>query len=273
MNNAREDTYKIGIVCCEDLPKWGEEEGFFKLLENWFNQTGLSLNKTADHTSWPKIEWIPIFPISRDLPDEEELKDYDGFIMSGSHYSVNDDEVWIAKFQEWVKKIKTFQENNLDPPRIIAFCFSHQLVSKALGGKVGRNPSQKFTWKAEEVKINEKSKGHLFFKNNDHNGKPFFKLLQSHGESVLSLPNEAKTLASSSTCEHEIVSIGDHIITMQSHPEMPVPPMIDLILPSLKSKGLISDDDAESGMRSFEGDLDGDLMMRMIISFLTKCNV
>eukprot|EP00794_Sanderia_malayensis_P007891 gene7891-8745_t len=277
MKNVLKSSYKIGLVGCEDLPKWGREEGFFKLLKDIFAvdslfANGLGLSKqVVEEKILPNIEWVPVHAISGELPDESELHSYDGFIMSGSHYSVNDDnQQWIIRLQDWIRKVKHFQDNNIDPPRIIAICFSHQLVNKALGGSVGPNPSTKFVWKLEDVDVNNSVEKHTFFLHPTLGGKSNFKLLQSHGECVLSVPEEGKTLASSPTSEHEIVAIGEHIITMQAHPEMLVEQMTGLILPSLKSKQLISEEEANLGIKSFQNETDGNHMLSMIMSFIAK---
>ncbi len=261
---------KIGVISCEDLQKWGGQEGSAKLFVQFMKIKGLGEGPSEQWPSLPEVEYVPIKAITGELPSETELKDYSGFLMSGSHYSVNDDLPWIKRLEEWVKSVKKFQENNVDPPRIVGLCFSHQLISKAFGGVIGATPSKEFVWKAEDIEVKKEADKHSFFNHPVYDGGQSFKLFQSHGEAVLSLPEEGKNLGSSPTCEHEIISINDHIVTMQSHPEIPAKMMIEKILPSLKAKGLITDEKAEESMKTFETGVTDDLVMNMIKNFLFR---
>ena len=254
------------MIGCEDLPKWGGEKDFCKLLIDLFEaRTGLSSGKSLE------VQWIPISAISGTLPDEEELKNYDGFVMSGSHYSVEDNEPWMLRLQEWVRKVKNYQDNNNDKvPKIVAVCFSHQLVNKAFGGTVGQNPQREFVWNAENIQLTAEARKHEFFNNNIETLKDDFNLFESHGECVLAIPPGAVKLASSHSCEYEIVGIGNNIITMQNHPEITAELMTERILPSLKAKGLISDETADKSIASFKNGIDDELFISMIKLFFAQ---
>ena len=57
--------------------------------------------------------------------------------------------------------------------------------------------------------------------------KPYFpeqemRLLYSHHDQVLTLPNEAKLCATSDFCRNESFRIGHQVITFQGHPEFTV---------------------------------------------------
>ena len=49
------------------------------------------------------LKLLPIDAVNGSLPTESELKDYDGFIMTGSNYSVNDDFPWIERAIEFIR--------------------------------------------------------------------------------------------------------------------------------------------------------------------------
>eukprot|EP00112_Aurelia_sp_Birch-Aquarium-sp1_P013725 Seg2926.3 transcript_id=Seg2926.3/GoldUCD/mRNA.D3Y31 product="Gamma-glutamyl peptidase 3" protein_id=Seg2926.3/GoldUCD/D3Y31 len=267
---------RIGMVACEDLAKWGGRD-VAKVAIKLFTERGLGQQQQDGHSnsdgpnSDTQIDFVPLNAVFENLPDQNELKQFDGFVLTGSHYSVNDKEEWIAKYEEWVRKLKYYQDNNSNPPRVVAVCFSHQLVNKALGGKVGKNPNGNFVWNAESVKLTEDAANHPFFKHlkDDADGKSF-KLYESHGDGVLELPPGAKNLGSSESCEHEIVSIGDDMITIQSHPEFGEEEMVDKILPAIRKSNLITEEYSEQSIESFKSGLDGEAFMKIIKNYFSK---
>lgn len=268
---------RIGMIGCEDLPKWNGKESN-KLTARAFEDAGLgcSQRRTADeetgseHSS-PLIEWNYFDATSEDLPKHENLNDYDGFVLTGSHYSVNDKLKWISKLEDWVREIKAFQENNQSAPRVLAVCFSHQLACKAFGGVVGENPHGKFVWNRERIRLVQGAKDHPFFKH-EHGciHDLSYSLYESHGDCILELPAGGKCLGVSKTCDYEIVSFGDDFITMQSHPEFSEIEMVDKILPALKKANLLSEMEAGKEMEAFKSKTDGEFIMNLIEKFFLK---
>jgi GMP synthase-like glutamine amidotransferase len=81
--------------------------------------------------------------------------------------------------------------------------------------------------------------------------KPF-RILQSHGECVDELPANAKNVASSESCKHEIVLYSGNIIGAQSHADFSVEDLSDTILPSLLEKKVITQGEFDHAHESFK---------------------
>lgn len=112
------------MLDCEDAPKWhGYSESCWKTV----------LQSPGD--SWE------IFNLPKDgvFPDPDTLDSkYDVMVISGSHYSAYEDIPWINKLVEMLPKYAASKT------RIIGCCFGHQILGRALGGAVGKNPSGRF---------------------------------------------------------------------------------------------------------------------------------
>ena len=62
------------------------------------------------------------------------LEDVDGILLTGSKHNSFDDEPWILKLVDFVKKVL-----EQDRGRLVGICFGHQITARALGAKVGRS--------------------------------------------------------------------------------------------------------------------------------------
>ena len=276
----------LGMIGCEDLPKWNGKD-CSKVAARIFEERGLGRPKgkspgvtdlSSDDTlsaesglSSPYIEWDCFDATSEELPKYENLRNYDGFILTGSHYSVNDNLKWISKLEEWIREVKRFQENNDHSPRVVATCFSHQLVCKAFGGLVGKNPQGKFVWNRESIMLTKNARNHPFFNSQYENTEDVcYSLYESHGDSILELPAEAKCLGESESCKYEILSYGDDMITIQSHPEFSEHEMVNLILPALRKSDVISESEAQKEMELFSTKPDGKAIMKLIEKYFLR---
>ncbi|MEH6686495.1 MAG: type 1 glutamine amidotransferase [Halopseudomonas sabulinigri] len=136
------------------------------------------------------------------------IDNYDGFVVSGSEYSVNEDR---DRFSGLFQFIRTAYDQRKP---IVGICFGCQALAVALGGVVGLNPSQQFRFGVDEIRFL-----------NDVNGKigvteTNVKLVESHGECVLECPPGAVLLGNSESTEVEVFSFGSHVIGFQGHPEL-----------------------------------------------------
>jgi GMP synthase-like glutamine amidotransferase len=140
---------------------------------------------------------------------------YDGIVITGSRFNVRDSLPWYDTLCQFI-----LDAANNGIPRIYGGCFGCQIIAKALGGNVDCNPSKRFVLKAEAIYPIEP-----YFSENlrcdDTDKKPFYRLIESHGDCVVTLPENAVRLASSETCQNEMYLAGKHknILAAQSHPE------------------------------------------------------
>jgi GMP synthase-like glutamine amidotransferase len=141
---------------------------------------------------------------------------YEGVIITGSHHSVNDETQDYWSFD----LIRLVQYSAMHgKPKIFGGCYGAQIIAKALGGEVAKNPTMKFLLQPEFVQLNSHAILNFF---------PFIKLtyslIESHGEYISKLPSNAILLASSPSCPHELYLTGakNNILGCQSHPEFNV---------------------------------------------------
>jgi GMP synthase-like glutamine amidotransferase len=151
-----------------------------------------------------KIPWRLIAIDSGDAVPPSVLA-YSGLVFMGGPMSVNDDLPWIppvlALIRDAVKQ---------DIP-LLGHCLGGQLISKALGGVVSRNPVKEIGW--GEVTVADNDIARRWF--GDIKRFPAF---HWHGE-TFTLPQGATHLLSSVHCTNQAYVIGKHL-AMQCHVEM-----------------------------------------------------
>ena len=130
---------------------------------------------------------------------------YSGLVFMGGPMSVNDDLPWIAPVLALIREAVAG-----DIP-VLGHCLGGQLISKALGGIVSRNPVKELGWGEVAVADNDTARG--WFGEARH-----FNAFHWHGE-TFSLPQGAVHLLSSAYCANQAYAIGKHL-ALQCHVEM-----------------------------------------------------
>lgn len=130
---------------------------------------------------------------------------FSGLVFMGGPMSVNDDLPWIAPVLALIRDAVA-----RDIP-VLGHCLGGQLMSKALGGVVSRNPVKEIGWSAVAVTDNEVA--HSWF-----GGVRRFSAFHWHGE-TFSLPQGGVHLLSSTYCTNQAWAIGKHL-ALQCHVEM-----------------------------------------------------
>lgn len=131
--------------------------------------------------------------------------DFSGLVFMGGVMSVNDDLPWIRQELELIRDAV-----KKDIP-VLGHCLGGQLMSKALGGVVMKNPLKELGWGA--VTVADNAVARQWF--GDIEG---FDSFHWHGE-TFSLPPDATLLLSSPHCANQAFAIGKHL-GMQCHVEM-----------------------------------------------------
>ena len=151
-----------------------------------------------------EIPWREVrIDLGEDIP--ATVDQCSGLVFMGGPMSVNDELPWIPKATKLIQKAI-----DQDVP-VIGHCLGGQLISKALGAHVTKNPVEEIGWGALHVHENEDAKkwfGHT---------KQFLGF-HWHGK-TFSLPSGATPLLSSQYCENQAYAIGKHL-AMQCHVEM-----------------------------------------------------
>ena len=151
-----------------------------------------------------KIPWRLIRIDAGDaLP--EAAADFSGLVFMGGPMSVNDDLPWIPPVLALIRSAVA-----ADIP-VLGHCLGGQLMSKALGGVVGRNPVKEIGW--EELQVAPDVEAKRWFGDIRH-----FLGFHWHGE-TFSIPAGAVPVLSSAWCRHQAFVMGPHI-GFQCHIEM-----------------------------------------------------
>lgn len=134
------------------------------------------------------------------------LAGFDGLLIGGSPASVNDENHWIERLSELIRK--AFD----DGVPMMGVCFGHQAIAQALGGKVGPNPGS-FVLGTTETRLIAPAPW-------VSDGEDRITLASAHGEQVTALPSGAEVLGESAGCKVAAYRIGSRVFATQHHPEM-----------------------------------------------------
>ena len=135
----------------------------------------------------------------------QDASAYSGLVFMGGPMSVNDDLPWIPPV------LALIRDAVARDVALMGHCLGGQLMSKALGAEVTRNPVKEIGW--GEVRVSDNSTARDWFGDIQS-----FTAFHWHGE-TFSLPQGSTHLLSSTYCANQAYAIGKHI-AMQCHVEM-----------------------------------------------------
>ena len=129
-------------------------------------------------------------------PDECDL-----WVITGSPADSFSEEQWVEDLRAFVRSIHEHRAN------LLGICFGHQIVTEALGGKVERAGKWKVGSSVVHLDATEWWEGGDVV-------IPAF-----HQDVVVEVPPGAEVIGSSSEVPVGAMRMGDHILTIQNHPE------------------------------------------------------
>ncbi|KVH93395.1 gamma-glutamyl peptidase 5-like [Cynara cardunculus var. scolymus] len=141
------------------------------------------------------------------FPDDQQIGLYDGFVITGSCNDAHADDAWISQLLTLLNKLDSMNK------KILGICFGHQILARALGGKVARAVSG---WDIGVRTINFSSSTTIFA---NLEMPTSLSLIECHRDEVHELPLEAEVLAWSEKTRVEMFRYRDHIMGVQGHPE------------------------------------------------------
>lgn len=183
---------KIGILQCDRVrdkfvPQYGQYPEMFS-----------ALLKKAD----PTLIFTAYDAEQGDLPSHIDAAD--AYLITGSHHGVNDNLPWIAQLEVFVRALHLAQK------KMVGICFGHQLIAKALGGKVINSPKGWGVGMSKNKITQQKSWMYP--------SRGSLNLLVCHQDQVVELPPGAELLASNDLCPFYMLQLGNNL-TIQGHPE------------------------------------------------------
>jgi GMP synthase-like glutamine amidotransferase len=180
---------KTDAVRTEWVAEFGEYPDMFVRLVG-------DANPVATFSTWDVEEGIH--------PTQDDIDSVDGFIITGSKSSAYDDKKWIRDLEGLIQKL------HAERKKMVGICFGHQVIAQALGGVVSKSD------KGWGVGINVYNLGGVPFEGGE-SGE--LKLIVSHQDQVAVLPPGAQNVVTNAHCENAGFVMGDHIFTLQGHPE------------------------------------------------------
>jgi GMP synthase-like glutamine amidotransferase len=145
----------------------------------------------------------------------KDLDAFDGYVISGSPASVNDDSAWIHVLENHVRALHAQQRP------MVGICFGHQLIAKALGGSVGASPAG-----LRVGTITSRLDRHAPWM---QPSQDVLRLYAAQEEHVTVLPAGALALGGDEVCPITLYIIGNSVFATQCHPEFERNFMQDLL--------------------------------------------
>lgn len=231
----------LGIIKCDRV------SDVFVADHGQYPEMFATLLRPAD----PSIEFTVFDAEQGELP--VDIHAADAYLITGSRHGVNDGFLWIDQLVEFVQRLHAAQK------KVIGICFGHQLIAKALGGKVIKSP------KGWGVGMSQNT---LFLQKKwMHPAQSQFNLLVSHQDQVIELPAGAEVLAGSDFCPYYMMQIGSHFFTIQGHPEFTKSYSRDLMV---SREDTVTEYEFERAINSLELHEDDGLIASWIINFLKQ---
>ncbi len=150
------------------------------------------------------IEFEVFNVLNNELP---KLNQFDGFLITGSRHNAYDQQPWILQLMSWIQQCEQLQRP------LAGICFGHQVIARALGGKVAKSSKG---W-GLGVATNQLVKAPSWTKLDEPVTE--LKIYVSHQDQVTELPQQAELLASSEFCPNFMFQINNNIFAIQGHPE------------------------------------------------------
>lgn len=155
--------------------------------------------------------WDLFRVVEGEFPAMEDLEKYHGFVVSGSPYDAYGNDMWILRLCFLLQILDAMQK------KVLGICFGHQVLCRALGGKVGKACSG-WDLGLRKVKFVADLPPHCFLDGLEE-APTCASIIECHQDEVWELPLGAEVIAFSEKTGVEMFSIGDNVLGIQGHPE------------------------------------------------------
>jgi GMP synthase-like glutamine amidotransferase len=135
----------------------------------------------------------------------QSVDECEGYITTGSRYSVYDDVPWIHQLAEFVRQVHARNA------KFVGICFGHQMLAFALGGTVAKSERG---WGIGTKPVSLRKTPEWITPNQTE-----YRLLLSHQDQVVQLPRGGQILGGNEHCPISMLGVGSNMLGMQAHPE------------------------------------------------------
>lgn len=169
------------------------------------------------------------------LPDAPQEADI--WVITGSKFGVYEDYPWIRALERFVRDCRDAQVP------MVGICFGHQVIAKALGGKVeksakgwgvGVHDYAPTDWPKDALSVPPDA----------------LKMAVFHQDQVITPPEGAQVVAQSDFCENAALWYPGFALTVQGHPEFDA--AYEKALIQRKTDNPLTQADVEAGLQSVD---------------------
>ncbi|XP_071933721.1 putative glutamine amidotransferase YLR126C [Coffea arabica] len=111
---------KFGVLLCAD-----DSENVKKIYGEHFGAFVRMLGEEGE-------TWKVFRVANGEFPDDEEIKEFDGFVITGSFSDAHGTDVWICRLLNLLKQLDSMKK------KVLGICFGHQVLEKVQRIEIAR---------------------------------------------------------------------------------------------------------------------------------------